>query len=283
MPAIEVKIDRSRNGFGMAFGQTSDGTKVMVVNGDLLERDHAVVIVTGERDQYLLAEIQETYDYVSAIVHLLYKDNLVAARALSLVRAGIFSLNKKYVFPVWEVSGILDYVFGKPDLWAVSRLALTKRWGNRVGAMRFGLTFQKAIEKLTKSGNQTARLYCPVPEKFSDRGQTADMLASVHSDKEGNWVLEVWQGIGHDPEVFYAHALVQQSTGLCKHFDTAIIGFSIQEKERLFDECRKIKGNAYKKVFRMDGAFSMDVVHELANRFFPFDELIDEYFEVEPL
>ena len=59
MPAIEVNIDRSRNGFGMAFGQTADGTKVMVVNGDLLERDNAVVIVTGERDQYLLAEIQE--------------------------------------------------------------------------------------------------------------------------------------------------------------------------------------------------------------------------------
>jgi hypothetical protein len=67
------------------------------------------------------------------------------------------------------------------------------------------------------------------------------------------------------------------------HFDTAIIGMSIAERERLFEESRKIKGDSYKKLFRMDGSSSMDVVNEIANRFFPLDELIDEYFEAQPL
>jgi len=90
------------------------------------------------------------------------------------------------------------------------------------------------------------------------------MLAAVHIDKEGNWVLEIWQGVSDVPEISYAHAIVQQSSGLCTHFDTAIVCFSIEERAPLFEECRKNKGSTYKKVIRIDGAFPMDVIRELA-------------------
>jgi hypothetical protein len=220
---------------------------------------------------------------MATIASLLDEDGLITSELLSLVRPGVFSIKNKYVFPVWEASRIIDYVFDQPELWKMSRLALTNRRGTRAGGLVFGLTFQQAIGKLTHKGYKRGRFYCPVPDRFSDKGQIADLLASVYTNKEANWVLEVWQGIGDDSKVYYAHAIVQQSSGLCTHFDMAIIGFPIADKVRLFAEARKIKSHPYTKIFRMDGSFSMDVVHKIANRFFPVDELIDEFFAVEPL
>ena len=111
--------------------------------------------------------------------HLLDKDNCSFCEGtLTGCERAYFPSIKSMFFRFWEVSGILNYVFDKPDLWAVSRFALTKRWGNRAGAVHFGLTFQKAIEKLTKSGNPNGAIIIVRSEKFSDGGRTADMLAS---------------------------------------------------------------------------------------------------------
>lgn len=268
---------------GMAFGRSSDGRKVLIRNGDLLQSDRSVVVVTEDTGNYLKAEIEETHGNTPAVEQVLDKDGLVPAKDLSLLRPGVFSIRGKYVFPVWQASRIVAYLSDKPDLWNLSRFAVSTTRGVRAGAFLFGFTFQKAIRKLTIKGYQAARLYCIVPEKFLGRGQVVEMLAAVHTDKEDNWVLEIWQGVSDVPEVLFAHAILQRSTGLCTHFDTAVIGYSIEDQARLFKECRKIKAAAYKKVFRIDGALPMNLIHELANRFFPLDELIDEYFEVEPL
>lgn len=64
------------------------------------------------------------------------------------------------------------------------------------------------------------------------------------------------------------------------HFDGAMIGFNIYEKEKLFRDNNKLKGGNYQKSFFIRRPIEWKEVYELSNRFFPLDELIDEYFEV---
>lgn len=145
------------------------------------------------------------------------------------------------------------------------------------------MTFQKAIEKLNKSGLSKARLYCETRNDFTKDGVIAEMLANTSVTKDGSVKLEVWQGVENVNEVFYAHGLMNKGKNLFYHFDCAVIDYDIKDKNRLFSENKKIKSGHYKKLFRVDGCIDTSNIFELANRFFPLDTLIDEYFEIEKL
>ena len=105
------------------------------------------------------------------------------------------------------------------------------------------------------------------------------MLVNLSKDQNGLITIECWQGVEGENYVFYIHGIIDESGGF-QHFDGAIIGFDLQDIELLFSENRKLKGGTYKKLFRLDGNIKKEDVFEIANRFFPLDKLIDEYFEI---
>jgi len=106
MHRIEVRIDQSMNVLGRAFGRSSDGRQVLIRNGDLLQSDHSVVVLTEDASKYLVGEIEETHECISAIASVLDKDGLIPAKALALLRPGVFLIKGKYVFRVWQASRI---------------------------------------------------------------------------------------------------------------------------------------------------------------------------------
>jgi len=267
-------------GVGHAIGRTEKGVRVFIKNGDLIREDKALVQQTGIKGDWLLTEVHETYQALESIADKTDKDHLVSTQLISVINPTLFKIGVKFFFPHWRTVKIIDYLFDKPDLWMASKLLLTTQRGMHAAARVFGLTFQQAVEKLRRAGIEKARLYCEEQQQFLTEGVVAEMLTSVVADDDGLITLQMWQGVENVDEVFYAHGILDRDKGKFRHFDCAIISFSIRDKELLFDNNSKVKGCQYQKLYRIDGELDPGDIYEIANRFFPLDRLIDEFFTI---
>ena len=276
----KLKVNIEEKGPGYASAIAKGGKKIFIRNGDLKKENSYQVYVLSEDENFIIAEIPETYENQLAIHELKDKEGLISCAMIdAYVTDSVFQLNKKWVFPEKTIEGIVDYLLEFPTLLDYSKLALTGTRLVKHRAVHFGLTFSQALQKLESRGIQKARLYCEDIKSFSKQGVVAEMLVNLSKDQNGLITIECWQGVEGENYVFYIHGIIDEAGGF-QHFDGAIIGFDLQDIELLFSENRKLKGGTYKKLFRLDGNIKKEDVFEIANRFFPLDKLIDEYFEI---
>jgi hypothetical protein len=279
-----IKVTVNNKGLGFAIGKNNKGETVFVKNGDLkndLEINSVFIEYKGDR---ILSEILETYENNKLIQEKLDNDKLISTQLVDkVINRNQFVIKDKWVFPDNRILGLIDYLLNYNDLWINSKICLNGERSSYQRVQTFGITFQKAIDKLTKAGFSKARFYCDKRKDFSKDGVVAEMLANTYSDKNGLINLEVWQGVENINEVFYAHGLMNNEHDTFSHFDCAVIDYNIKDKIRLFEENIKIKSGHYKKLFRIDGTIKTFHIFELASRFFPLDNLIDEYFEIEKI
>jgi len=281
MKIINVNLNKKIDGF--AIGKSKDGELVYVINGDLITLSELECAYIMKKGEIIYAEIFQTYGAKEIIEELSDSEGLINSNHISIIDKNIFAIKNKWVFPVNRIKNVLNYIYDYPELWRNSKMSLVPNRVNYFRAKSFGITFQKAIEKLNKSGFTKARFYCEKLNPSYKEGAVAEMLANTYIDKNGLITIEVWQGVEDVKEVFYAHGLMDQSRELFIHFDCAIIDFDIKEKELLFSENTKIKSGSYRKLFRIDGHIKSKHIFELANRFFPLDNLIDEYFSIDKI
>lgn len=217
---------------------------------------------------------------------LLDKDGLVETSHLVFqIRSGRaeFSL-KKYpairVFPKHPIESVASHLAAKPALWRIARIGIQAAPSIVGRASIYGVDFQKAVSEALAKGFIKSRFQVPMPERFSNQGYVADLLVHVGTSLEQGGKLinfEAWQDPGHDSTVFYLHGIMPAAMSHFVHFDGASIEFSPEDRARLFQEGRKLKG-AYRKHFRLDGRIDLTEAFALARKFYPVDELTEEYF-----
>ena len=282
MEILKVKI--IKNIFGYAIGKNINGETVFVKNGDLKKQTEIECIFTKKKGRYLISEIFETYENEKLLKNIIDSANLVNTNIITkLISCNLFLIDNKWFFPDRRITKLIEYLMKYPILWSHSKINLNIERSSYNRVKTFGITFQEAIKKLANSGFSKARLYCENKQDFSKEGVIAEMLANTYEDKDGYITLEIWQGVENANEVFYSHGIMNKEKNMFTHFDCAVIDYNIRDKEQLFKENKKIKSGHYKKLFRLDGTFEIYHIIEIANRFFPLDNLTEEYFEIEKI
>ena len=280
MEKIKVLIDEHRLCY--ALGKTVSGEIVFLMNGDLIDDKQTNAFVLTKEIDCVTAEIAETFNNEILLPCLLDNDKLIKTSLVNTVlHNNIIEIKGKWFFPDPRIKKMVKYIwFECPELWNDSSISLITEKVQSSRALHFGVTFQSAIEKVKKEKFHRAKLYCENIKDFSESGVVAEMLVNISTDKNKLINLQVWQGLKEVPEVFYAHGILNDDGNIFFHFDCAVIDYSITDKEILFKKSQKIKGCGYKKLFRIDGNIDKHHIFELANRFFPLDKLVDEYFKV---
>lgn len=283
MQLIDVEITDPQ--FGYSIGITGNGERAFIKNGHLSKQKKIKVVFIRKSQHGIEAELIETYDNKVVLDKHLDNDYLVHTKNIDkIIDNNIFEIESKWFFPDNRIKKTIEYLLKNDHLWGNSKISLKSNLSTSHAAKWFGLSFKFAINKLKDTGYpEKAKFYCPTKHDFAQEGAVAEMLTKIHTNKERKIVIGIWQGIGNAQEVFYAHGILDKSTNMFNHFDCALINCDITECERLFTENKKIKGESQKKLFRIDGNVDIHHIYELAIRFFPLDELIDEYFEMEEI
>lgn len=282
----KIKVNIISKGFGFAFGKTKDEKDVYVKNGDLKKNATILdaIILEEDKEEFISSEIPETYESHLILEELMNDEGLIKINSIdNFISNRQFELKKKWLFPHKLIGEVIDYILSFEELKSISKIAITNKRFTSSSARIFGLSFKQALEKLERMGIQQARLYCENKQNFSKEGVVAEMLVNLTKDNNEFVSIETWQGVEGNSFAYYTHGIMNKEKNAFQHFDGAIIGFEISELNQLFRENRKLKGCSYKKLFRLDGEISFEHVFELANRFFPLDNLINEYFEVEKI
>lgn len=279
MKILNVQIQSS--GMGHSIGKITNGKFVYIKNGDLLNMPYTRCIETGTENDKILAEIIETYENDKVIQKQYDGEGLIDTKLITVLNSQIYQIENKWFFPDKRINTLLTFLINKPGLWEKSKVKLVSKRSSNSRLISFGISFKSALKKIETSGFSKARLYCEDKQRFTKEGVIAEMLASSYLDKNGNLTLEIWQGVEGVHEVFYSHGIMNNKMNSFTHFDCAIINLNIADKSNLFNLNKKIKSGAYNKLFRIDGIIKNECIFEIANKFFPLDNLIDEYFEIE--
>jgi hypothetical protein len=282
MHLTRITIENESKGAGFSFGKNVQKEMVTVKNGDLISGSEIDVVIVGSNGKYLQAEIPQTFENRKLIEIMADDEGLIGTKEITAVRGhNLFEIGKKWVFPHHMIKSIVFYILSHEYLWNNSKLRFVSERVVASSARIFGISFQQAIEKIAEKGFSKARLYCEKRSTFERMGVVAEMLANIYTEKDGLTTMEIWQGVANSSRVYYAHGILNKSKRNFIHFDCAIINMDITEQHILFEENRKIKGGDYLKLFRIDGDIDKKYVFELASQFFPLDNLIEEYFEIE--
>lgn len=190
--------------------------------------------------------------------------------------------NKKYLlYPDPNIRRVIDKVATDDRFLNITAIKVSNERHGQKRALVFGVSYQQALNVLLKENYIKARFV--VPDILGETGTylIADLLASLYTDIETTgekiYVLQLWQTIPSEPEVFYIHAKIRQKDKFFIHLDGAQIYFSSEEKTRLFEEGRKLKGRDYSKLFRLDGEIPENKAIEIIRAYMPNDHLTDEF------
>jgi len=177
-------------------------------------------------------------------------------------------------------SPVADYISGDTNLWDSAAIRVVSRRGSYSRATMFGVPLQRAVGIALRKGFIKCKFYLPDQK---DDVYYATLLFHVNKRKESNdsiIELQVWQYCPGLSEVFYVHAESTDFVTNVSHLDGAIIHFDPVHVEQLFKLCDKIKGNDYKKQFRLDGEIPIQDMLNIVSAYLPVTELVDEAFQV---
>jgi hypothetical protein len=180
------------------------------------------------------------------------------------------------VFPFPEADFVTHALVERPDLWKQAALRVKHHPSISGSAPVFGVPFRRALDLAMKDGHTKAKYF--LPESYRE-GRYKSLLLHIRrvDDIRGRLLqVEAWQYSPGSDSAHYLHALSSDFATQVVHFDGAAIQYSGEDLDTLLLESRKVKGTAYTKYFRLDGAFDVGDMHTLAVAFLPGEQLYNE-------
>lgn len=216
-------------------------------------------------------------------------DGLIPSTELIIDRTSQFSgmrlrrFPKVQVFSHIQLSHVVELLVQDESLWKGSALDVAVM-PSIIGRMTiFGVPLGRAFNQAIKRGLSKSRFILQDNNYDHQRGFPADLLLFVGLDSKSQSdirEIQVWEDVRGSSEVFYAHAILSVASYSVQHLDAATIHFNDQQKADLFNRGQKLKGESYRKHFRVDGQFPLTTAIELMQAYFPIDELTSEAFDL---
>ncbi len=217
------------------------------------------------------------------------KDNLIPTKYLKVIKHPItgtqFFLKTKSseeVHYVPELNGIIDYLYSNNNLWKNTSLNITEHKSRKLGALIFGVPFEKALKEVLKNGFIKSRYFLTNTVSLQNDAVISDLLVFLaNNKKESQNELQIWQRMDKINEVFYIHVIIDNDSNLITHIDGATIQFTEEQKSILFQDGKKTKSISYQKHFRIDTKITLEQTIEIVKKYLPIKELTTEYFDKE--
>ena len=185
------------------------------------------------------------------------------------------------VVPHWRIDSLVPDLMKDTSLWSNAAIRIQSSRSLIGRARIFGVSFRRAIEESLKQRLVKSVFYVP-PEYQLENELYSRLLVRINrrKDNKANFLnLEAWEWIGEGIEIDYAHMIMPVDASHVSHLDCAVIEFDSKTTiSNIFSTGDKMKGNSYQKLFRLDGKLSLEKSISLIRRFFPIEELVDEYF-----
>jgi hypothetical protein len=237
-----------------------------------------------------LAKLAQSFKEHSAIIESLKNDEglVPAVEMIFEPRRGSYALTlRRYpkvgVFPHIQLSAVVPLLARDTTLWSNSAFEVSAMPSITARIPIFGVPLGRALSEVIKRGLQKSRYALPAGTYDPQGGFAADLLVFVGLNLQSSPDLreiQVWEDVRGSTEVFYAHSIVSVSSMTVRHLDGATIHFSDDQKDELFNKGRKLKGQSYKKHFRIDGSFDLSLGIDLMKAYFPIEELTTEALEM---
>lgn len=188
-----------------------------------------------------------------------------------------------FLFPDSYTSEVVDIIENDETYWNQSYLKVSVGTPSRAGAPIFGVPLKTAFNQALKTGLQKSHYAILRESKDPRAGFLADLIIFVSVDRKSDKnirEIQVWESLLGSEEVFYCHAILNNTHLTTNHLDGAVIYMSAEEKETLFNKATKIKGYKKEKHFRVDAMLPLEISLEIMRAYFPIEELTDEAFEL---
>lgn len=221
--------------------------------------------------------------------NLLDKDKLIHTKNLKIIRDPFngFKLFVKdnlseEVYCASEIIPIFNCLLENKNIWNNTSLNITDKKIRKLGSPIFGVPFEKAIKEVLKSRFIKSRFYLTNYDELQKQAVIADLIVLLAKNKKENKTeLQIWQKMDKTEEVFYIHFIIDDETNEVEHLDGATILFTLEQKNILFEKCKKIKGYNYQKHFKINSSITFEQTINIIKKYFPIEELVEEYFEKE--
>jgi hypothetical protein len=280
-----VKVDKTIFWKGLAHGRDQQNNSYIIENGDLFLGQNIDVYITGKR----YAKIpQFNFDLQKLTAEFGDDDELIQTKKLKELRFSkendrIFELGDYWITPDREIYGAIELLLQDKSLWTQARIRVSNKSRQTVRSrvQSFGIDFTKAIEKVIQTKKEYSYFYCENKKEFETQGAFADFLVLLNTTKRSVIELQCWQAFGQDEILTYAHGEIDNNRRVFIHFDCAKHFSTLGEIEYLFRHKNKLNRNKKRKYFRLDGEIDYESIFRLMKTFFPLDNLIDEYYNVE--
>ena len=217
------------------------------------------------------------------------KDNLISTSFLEVVEhpaMGTLIYVKGnapiQVFLLPDLDSVFKFIYEEKNLWNNASFYVINRKISKLRAPIYGVPFVKALKVVLKEGLIKSRFYFPNYDKLKYEAVIADLIIHLgFNRKEKKKEVQLWQSLDKDNKVFYIHFIIDNYLNAVEHLDGAIIHFTDEQKNILFEKGKKVKGDSYQKLFRINSIISIEKSIEIIRKYFPIEELANEYFEIE--
>jgi hypothetical protein len=207
------------------------------------------------------------------------KDGLLFSYSV-IEKNGRFFIDKYEIYPAPECRGVVEYLLQHPDLWKNSRLRYNLSDIRRKGAPIIGVPFSQAIKQAlqNESGLQKSMYEIPDWTRYEGKAVIATML--VHTASSPKLIeLEAWQLLDVSDETVYVHCIFDRKTGSVIHLDGATMQHTKNQRNEIRKGATKIKGERYRKNFRLDGKITPHQAVMLMDLYFPIEPLSREFLD----
>lgn len=147
------------------------------------------------------------------------------------------------------------------------------------GASIINVNYDKMFNKIVSGcKSSTAHYFCE-DKKDTYRGAYADFFVKADRIDKDRVQFQLWQLLGKNREknVLYAHFIKNLNTDAFEHFDLAYHYINnVCDIEHLFEK-KAMEILDKQKWFRNDTNFSEKQIFDITKKFFPMDELVDEF------
>jgi len=208
------------------------------------------------------------------------KDGLLYTKHIRIYDETLF-LDGQEIYVTPEAKSVFGYLSTNKYLWEVARISVSNKHIEMTRAPIFGIPFRRGLQEALLNRDILVKAVYQRPDWQLIQGHAVVGSLVAHTSSSSELVeFEAWQIFDMSSETFYVHAIISKGTGLICHLDGATMHHSPDEKAIIAAYGKKIKGNAYKKHFRIDGSFQIHVAEKLMELYLPLDDLTEEFLQI---
>ncbi len=207
------------------------------------------------------------------------KDGLIYSKYIQRDRGKLF-LGEREIYITPEAKSVFRYISANNNLLHASRISVNDKHITMKGAPIFGIPFRRGLQEalMTKKSHLKAVYQREDWQLIQGHAVVGSLVA--HTSSSLDLVeFEAWQILDITSKTFYIHAIISKETGLICHIDGATMHHSPKEKNIIAAYGKKVKGTGYKKHFRIDGSFQINIAEDLMELYLPLDDLTDEFLQ----